>query len=634
MTTRDQRRSFLARLEPEFRRHAPKCTLKYGQSSIFPETCLTVDVPERADHLLVTALTLVGNTKIYGDPFPGDGRPHWEMWEIDEQGRLGERVISCRIDSIVSAFEAWVRRGDAEPPLQGPPAATTHLKKLAACVDVPWEVLLEVPSSKALSSEERRRLKLDIESLSFSRIGHLFPRDDEGRPVPKTAVLLEAYGPEVSRGRRHWLHVVATGTKRATKLAIGVEALIGENHEHRWNGSRWMWDAREAVPKPDSRWGIPGGKGAKTRVERCLDALDHGRIGEALEAYGVGWTPEVAKVLAGHPLSMNDIGLAERWAVDLHRTLTELAPWKLEGAAEETPCRLFTLPGQRHQRKASLMLARVDRAPVLTIEYTGTNARLPAILWKRTPWQDLVRHGLISPSLPKDAKCEPTTKTSPKVDEDDVAQKLADKLRSGSPSRYDSCLKLGRQLSPMRAAEVFLQALKSEDSDLRRLALELGWALRLAELAPVALKALKDDSENVRRAAAALVRRVGYEPALDVIAEQVVTDPSFFLDGAASLRGWGDKVGVASFEVLLASENPAVRAAVCLALVQYGGKALAPALVELAQRDVPMVAGAALHALGSLDDELRSKAADLVKARADSAAVAAEARRFQRYRRI
>lgn len=628
----DPRRSFLTRLEPLFRRHAPNAAFRYEESSVFPEMCLSIHVPGRRDHLLVTAVSLVGNTKHYDDPFPGAGRPHWEIWERDEQGQLGERAISCRVESIISAFEAWLARGSAVPPLQGPPAPTAHLEALAAAVKDQWDAENLAASTDALSEQEHRRLLRDVECLALSRVCHLFPRDDEGHPVRKTAILLQSYGPDVSRGRKQWLHVVAAGPKRAPKLTIAVAPLIGENYEHRWDALRWMWDARERAPKPEHRWGIP--RGATADVDRCLESLDDGRIGEALELFHVGWTPEVAKVLAGQPLSMNDGQLTERWAAAIHRALTELAPWKLEVAAKRKPLRLLTLPGQRHQRKASLMLGRIGGATTLMIEYSGTNARLPAVHWKRTPWHDLVRRGLISAALSDASHRTPIVRPSPKVDEDAIAKKLIDTLTSTSPSRYDACLRLGKQMSSSRAAEALEPGLRSPESDLRRLTLELASALRLGGMAPAAMQALHDDAPEVRRAATVLLRRVRYEPALDVVAEQVLQDPSFFLDGAATLRGWGDKVGVASFQSLLASENPSVRAAVCLSLIQYGGKTLAPTLVELARGDLPVVAGAALHALASLDDDLQGEAATHVNARADASEVVELTRWFRGYRKI
>jgi len=61
---------------------------------------------------------------------------------------------------------------------------------------------------------------------------------------------------------------------------------------------------------------------------------------------------------------------------------------------------------------------------------------------------------------------------------------------------------------------------------------------------------------------------------------------------------------------------------------------LAPTLVRLAGEDVPLVAGAALHALAGLWPDAFEEAEALVAKRPENAAIAAERGRWTAYRKI
>jgi hypothetical protein len=100
----DERQHFLSLLEQPLCACAP-CRFEYGQSSPCYGTVLTVSVEGRSGRLRIGAFTIADRVLIYADPFPGDGIPHYQMYAVDEHDRLGERFVSCRIESVVGAFK-------------------------------------------------------------------------------------------------------------------------------------------------------------------------------------------------------------------------------------------------------------------------------------------------------------------------------------------------------------------------------------------------------------------------------------------------------------------------------------------------------------------------------------------------
>jgi hypothetical protein len=60
--------------------------------------------------------------------------------------------------------------------------------------------------------------------------------------------------------------------------------------------------------------------------------------------------------------------------------------------------RLFRLPHQTQQRKATIVLTVRDRRsgrPQLALDWSASNERLPLVAWQRDPDLDLLRFGLI-----------------------------------------------------------------------------------------------------------------------------------------------------------------------------------------------------------------------------------------------
>ncbi|HVQ89539.1 MAG TPA: HEAT repeat domain-containing protein [Mycobacteriales bacterium] len=606
---------------------------EFGPLPSYPGLGLKVFVPGRPGYVSVVPVSLRPDVKSWGDPFPGDGVPHWQLTEHGADGQPGEDVFSCRIEVVADAFGTWLGLAGGPPPLRCPPPATDHLARILQAPPPQPPASLQaaaVAVAAELPAEERRRFEADLAALAVRRIAGLFPRGDNGRVATGERVLLCCYGPQDS-GRRRWLHVVA----RSGQLQLAVEPLIGENHRHRWDQARWMWDARVVVPPPAERWGVAGDE---QRAGRSLELIDAGDIAAALALYGVGASGSVARVLAGEPLSMHEAQWAPRWAQELRRVLWELAPWRLDSAAPATAsgaARLITFGGQRSARKAALVLTREPDLR-LAIHYTGTNRRLPGIAFARLLEQDLARFGLAAPQLPAETGTAPAIAPAGPVDAGKVDRYigvLTAKLRQFEHTDRDAAIAAGRKLDPAVAGGVLAAAMDDPDPQVRRRALDIAGELRNRPCIGAAMARLDDDDWQVRHGAVQHLRRVGHAPALAVVARWMLADPAEHYLGALMLRSFGEKPGAAALRVHLAADDPAVRAGACLTIVKFGGKALAPLLAAAAAADTPQVAGAALRALEVMAVPQLADASARAAARPDAADVDRERARFASYHR-
>jgi HEAT repeat protein len=161
----------------------------------------------------------------------------------------------------------------------------------------------------------------------------------------------------------------------------------------------------------------------------------------------------------------------------------------------------------------------------------------------------------------------------------------------------------------------------------------LAAALGVAACGPAAFERLEDKDRLVRMAAADMLRRMRYAPALPAIARRMLAHPDDFLTAASTLRNWGEKAGVEAFRTHLSSDDPQIRAAACLAILQYGGKALIADLLALAQHDEPLVASAALRALEELDGTQFALAQAAVEGRSDAVEIRRARLRWVTYKR-
>ena len=222
------------------------------------------------------------------------------------------------------------------------------------------------------------------DALDAGRLHAMFPRDHRGRLRARQRVLLEPAVKGSDRDRRPW--VVATGPPRAgsNEIAIDVENLIAANHSERFDVAPWCWRRDSGDLEDPKTWGYT------SDFDDPVALLLQGRIKEGLEASGLALDEAVSNLARG-----GEIGLLHPdpdWPKVTRDRLCRIAPWLLLGPGVEYArillkrradgLRLFTLPNQRAIRKASVVLVP-GSAPSLEIRWTGTNARLPLVLWQR-----------------------------------------------------------------------------------------------------------------------------------------------------------------------------------------------------------------------------------------------------------
>jgi HEAT repeat protein len=272
----------------------------------------------------------------------------------------------------------------------------------------------------------------------------------------------------------------------------------------------------------------------------------------------------------------------------------------------------------------------------LRIDDTGTNARMPATDFARDLEHDLVRKGL-SPPYGFSANSEPgalTVKAPVPVDDGKESARLAAKLRSQESSAYSAAVKAAQKLGPAAAAPILSEAMRAGDASVRRRACEVAGAARAVGSVEAAMRCLEDPDQMVRQTAADFLRKVDHRPALAKVAARYLETKYDYLTAASTVRNWGEKQGTAALTTHLASSDPNVRAVACLAIVQYGGKTLAATLERLALEDIPVVAGAALKALQSVDPERRQRVENQLSERQDYLTVFTERGRWDSLRKI
>ena len=306
-------------------------------------------------------------------------------------------------------------------------------------------------SDAQLTPAAAARLRDDLRRLAAEAVAWRFPCDEDGRLSPGEAVLLAPYEGEgrQRQGRSLWLAAVGPARRRDEQaVTLVLASFVSDNHPHRWDAARWLWDDRHAEADAATRWGVaglpthalatPGGDGdagldalratcardAATPGERaalCVLLQDVGRAEEALALYGVGVGDEVWDVQQGRPVASAAFryhlsAVPESWPGVLHEAMRGCAPWRFaatlaaeakrragrqlgaKAAAKPPRLRLFALPNQSWQSKTSLVLAGAGAGglePRLELEGTSVNSRLPEVFWKRPDEIDLLRFGLL-----------------------------------------------------------------------------------------------------------------------------------------------------------------------------------------------------------------------------------------------
>jgi hypothetical protein len=242
-------------------------------------------------------------------------------------------------------------------------------------------------AANAVPPQQRPILAAHLAQLDHSLLCFHFPRDWYGRYAQRAVVALSGYG--TGRGNRGpWLAVRADGDT----LVAGVEELIGDNQDHRWDSSPWLWNSTRRNAGPRQRWQVPGAVHARPIVS----LLDRHAMAEALTVAGVDVDPGIAALLAGHPTSYLRAEHTGTWVRRLYGQLQNSAPWRFAdacrawqqerqtaGRAASPPIALFGLRGLNQQRKPMAALELHDGMPRLCMMWSGSNARLPRTLWER-----------------------------------------------------------------------------------------------------------------------------------------------------------------------------------------------------------------------------------------------------------
>ncbi|TMF14216.1 MAG: hypothetical protein E6I37_03600 [Chloroflexi bacterium] len=220
--------------------------------------------------------------------------------------------------------------------------------------------------------------------LERERLFLMFPRDRRGRLWPRARVLLAPAGPGADTGRRPW--VVAIGPERAggRTLTIRIEPVIAVNEAHRFDLAPWLW-RRDAPPlAKSSSWAPLASDGA------AILLLARGKIEEGLRTSGLTLDEAVTRLARGQVLGL---GYEDpSWPAVARESLSLIFPALLLSAGfryasrilrrPHDGLRLFTLPGQRQARKASIMFVPGD-TPRLELAWMGSNRRLSYLLWQR-----------------------------------------------------------------------------------------------------------------------------------------------------------------------------------------------------------------------------------------------------------
>ncbi len=292
-----------------------------------------------------------------------------------------------------------------------------------------------------LCPESQSALGADLRRLNLGRLLWNFPIHHDGRLPLGETVLLAKYtaGGQLPRGRELWLRLASPARRRDPQvLRLGLELLIGENHGHRWDRARWMWDQRHAAALTDEqRWGVAGipleklnvlqrpnqisalekklqagGLSAGGRAALAVVLQDAGRIEDAFTLYDINLCESIQRILGAQEVFGVDCANQEQWPSVLRSQLRRCAPWLLRPgyrselenviAKKKPRCgefRLFTLPGQHHARKESVMLTADDREGTnlrLVLQATASNRLFPFRCWHRPVEIDLVRFGVLS----------------------------------------------------------------------------------------------------------------------------------------------------------------------------------------------------------------------------------------------
>ncbi|MCB0126810.1 MAG: hypothetical protein KDE58_31340 [Caldilineaceae bacterium] len=297
-----------------------------------------------------------------------------------------------------------------------------------------------------VTTDSLHALEADLHCLLPDRLVWHFPSQRDGRWSLRQRVILATYESRESLGRFRKLALVAVSPARRRdpqRIQLQFEAVIPENHLHRWDSARWFWDERAQNTADAQRWGIEGllldilrqdrklsitalqersDSASLTRGERVALAIllqDEGRFDEALCLFDVTIGENLWKVIGNEKVYFRyyHYPRTQTWTTAVQNSMWQCAPWRLlpalqmakdkieplhalnRGKHSRIPTfRLYALSGQRDARKVSLVVSAIGRDVThskIELTQTGSNRRLAAVHWQRPLEIDFLRYGVL-----------------------------------------------------------------------------------------------------------------------------------------------------------------------------------------------------------------------------------------------
>lgn len=575
------RRKFLGTLVDAL---GPRWVVGYSEAKTFGVIAATLRC-EGVEGFVQVVPSVVENNVITWRPFPGTGRPHFDI-KVDGTGHQR----TCILADAVGILERWV---NAKQPLvrTAPasmlPVVRPALEAIAAAPSAHVENAIDA-ASWSLTKAGKAQLAAARDGLDVERIARAFPRDDAGRLLATRALLAPvASTKKLAAGREVFLVVQGPATKReGDRLQLVLVDAIEVNETHRWMDARWLWRGDAERPADDER------------ARECVALLDAGDFDKALAMYGISLGERAIKVLEGVPTGSHSSHEVE-WREVLRRALWSMAVWSMKDVRWGS---LALLPHQRHQVKGWISWQPPGE---ITIKGTASNMRLARCRWAREVEWDLARLGIARTGAKAVATKQTTAKKGTAKDPKAKPQKtLAEMIAGKPPWKADTAMKHAKQ-RPHREAIAELLAIANGTSPADERANAIWIAIAIADATDGAkfAKYLHDKDERVRRMGIEGVKRLGYVDAIPALAELVCDSfKSRRMDhyhAATAMKTLSGRNGPSGLLPYFASEHPRVREAACRAFEMYdqGREMARPHLEKLLLDDDAAVVAAAKSTL-------------------------------------
>ncbi len=320
-------------------------------------------------------------------------RAHGWISISDAAGRKLHYEVTCSTERFGQVVGEWLAPAHELPEELVVPAPATNSRKVRKTAslneprierDESAELLQSLPDAAHWLAQFEKHLSL----VDLSTIAQHWPRDEQGRPLPRITAVLAAYGPP-TRKRQPCL-LLTSGTQREMpvwRLRLSNEFL--HNHRYQWTDAPWMWVAGAAEPALDAL-GL-----------RAHKWIAQGRVDEACDLYGVTVSRRVRLLAAGLAFQKY-LRLNESWPGEVQAALRQLAPWRIAaglariqdylGQANKKPPKpgswerkLFWLSGQTTQVRYGLGVRFASNGkPELDIIATASNEHFPDTDWRQS----------------------------------------------------------------------------------------------------------------------------------------------------------------------------------------------------------------------------------------------------------